>query len=172
MQKPDGYNFGSLCYRSVVIGRSYGRPIRRRSMPRFASHLIAAVAGALLFCAPALAETVKVTFVLVNDVDQMGETQGRGGYARIAAVVKAERARTQNVVFVHAGDAISPSLLSGFDQGAHILTLLNMTRPDVFVPATTSSTSARTSSASACRSPLSLAGGKPARRLRAGPARL
>lgn len=103
-------------------------------MLRWGTRFVAIAAGALLSCAPALAETAKVTFVLVNDVDQMSESNGRGGYARIAAVIKGERAARENVVFVHAGDAISPSLLSGFDQGAHIIALLNMTPPDVFVP--------------------------------------
>ena len=83
---------------------------------------------------PAFAETIDVTFLLVNDIDQMSDSDGRGGYPRVAAVVKAERAAHANVVFVHAGDAISPSLLSGFDQGAHIIQLIDMMRPDVFVP--------------------------------------
>lgn len=102
-----------------------------RSSSRF---IPALMIGALLLPAAAAAETVDVTFLLVNDVEQMAAIDGRGGYARIAAVVEAEREARRNVVFVHAGDAISPSLLSGFDQGAHIITLINMLRPDVFVP--------------------------------------
>jgi 2',3'-cyclic-nucleotide 2'-phosphodiesterase (5'-nucleotidase family) len=38
------------------------------------------------------------------------------------------------MLFCHAGDTFSPSLMSGFDQGAHIVELTNMIRPDVFVP--------------------------------------
>jgi 2',3'-cyclic-nucleotide 2'-phosphodiesterase (5'-nucleotidase family) len=98
------------------------------------NRFIGVVLGGLLFGAPAHAATVDVTFLLVNDVDQMSERGGRGGYTRVAAVVAAERKTRPNLLFVHAGDAISPSLLSGFDQGAHIVTLLNMIRPDVFVP--------------------------------------
>ena len=80
----------------------------------------------------------RVTFVLVNDIYQMSEQpapdgQPRGGFARLAAVVKAERARGP-VVFVHAGDTLSPSLMSGLDEGAHIMVLTNMIAPDVFVP--------------------------------------
>ncbi len=89
---------------------------------------------AVWLAAPAAAERVEVTFLLVSDVDQMAEVDGRGGYPRIVAAIEAERAARQNVVFVHAGDAISPSLLSGFDQGAHIVSLMNMARPDIFVP--------------------------------------
>ena len=87
----------------------------------------------------AWAESTKVTFVLTNDIYQMGETlmadgQRRGGFARLAAVVKAERAKGGHVVFAHGGDTLSPSLMSGVDQGAHIMALTNAIRPDIFVP--------------------------------------
>jgi 2',3'-cyclic-nucleotide 2'-phosphodiesterase (5'-nucleotidase family) len=89
---------------------------------------------AVLLAAPAAAERSEVTFLLISDVDQMAEQDGRGGYPRIIAAIKAERAARRNIVVVHAGDAISPSLLSGYDQGAHIISLMNMARPDIFVP--------------------------------------
>jgi 2',3'-cyclic-nucleotide 2'-phosphodiesterase (5'-nucleotidase family) len=96
--------------------------------------LIAVSAGLLLLAGTALAETVNITFLLTNDVYKMSGGKERGGFARLSAVVKAERAKGGNTVYVHAGDAISPSLLSGFDQGEHIIALLNMAPPDFFVP--------------------------------------
>ncbi|MBZ0140133.1 MAG: bifunctional metallophosphatase/5'-nucleotidase, partial [Pseudorhodoplanes sp.] len=47
---------------------------------------------------PAAARSTKITFVLVNDIYLMNEESGpdgrkRGGFPRLAAVVKAERAR-------------------------------------------------------------------------------
>ena len=84
---------------------------------------------------PALAATsVRLTFVLVNDIYKMNEDGGRGGMPRLAAVVKAERAKSPNVIFAHAGDTMSPSLMSGFDQGAHMIDLFNALPPDVFAP--------------------------------------
>jgi 5'-nucleotidase / UDP-sugar diphosphatase len=80
------------------------------------------------------ADTVKFTLVLVNDIYKMGEEKGRGGFARLAGIVASERARSKNVLVFHAGDTLSPSLMSGFDQGAHIIELLNVSKPDVFVP--------------------------------------
>jgi 5'-nucleotidase/UDP-sugar diphosphatase len=74
------------------------------------------------------------TLVLVNDIYRMGDNHGRGGFARLAAIVKAERARQVPMLFCHAGDTLSPSLMSGFDQGAHIVELTNLIRPDIFVP--------------------------------------
>jgi 5'-nucleotidase / UDP-sugar diphosphatase len=87
----------------------------------------------------AWAESTKITFILTNDIYQMGETlmpdgKHRGGFARLAAVLKAERAKGGRVVFAHGGDTLSPSLMSGIDQGAHIVTLTNVLKPDIFVP--------------------------------------
>ena len=71
------------------------------------------VASATAEAAP---KTVQITFVLVNDIYLMGDMlmpdgKRRGGFARLASVVKAERAKGRHVVFAHAGDTISPSLM-------------------------------------------------------------
>src|SRR3954471_11675001 len=95
---------------------------------------------------PAWAQTensASVTFVLFNDFYLMGEQpfpdgKHRGGFARLAAVVKAERARAaaegRNVIVAHGGDTLSPSVMSGLDEGKHIVALTNMIAPDIFVP--------------------------------------
>jgi 5'-nucleotidase / UDP-sugar diphosphatase len=80
-----------------------------------------------------------VTFVLFNDFYLMGEQampdgRSRGGFARLAAVVRAERAKGGNVIVAHGGDTLSPSVMSGLDRGAHIIALTNMIAPDIFVP--------------------------------------
>jgi 5'-nucleotidase / UDP-sugar diphosphatase len=106
--------------------------------------LIACVATATTACVsepgtarasatPAANET-EITLVVTSDVYKMQDENGRGGMARIAAALKAEKARHSNVLTVHAGDTISPSLMSGFDKGEHIIALFNMTPLDVFVP--------------------------------------
>jgi 5'-nucleotidase/UDP-sugar diphosphatase len=94
---------------------------------------------ALLSSAAAGAATTRVTFLLVNDIYEMASQAGadgkeRGGFARLATVVKAERASGRHVVFAHGGDTLSPSLMSGLDHGAHIIALTNLVRPDVFAP--------------------------------------
>ncbi len=99
----------------------------------------AAILVATLLSGTAWAEATKVTFILTNDIYQMGDTpmsdgQRRGGFARLAAVVKAERAKGGHVIFAHGGDTLSPSLMSGIDRGAHIIELTNMIPPDIFVP--------------------------------------
>ena len=76
----------------------------------------------------------KVTLVLTSDIYKMNEQAGRGGYPRLAAIVKAERAANANAIVIHAGDALSPCLLCGFDQGAHVIDITNRLAPDIFVP--------------------------------------
>ncbi|MBX3512792.1 MAG: bifunctional metallophosphatase/5'-nucleotidase [Xanthobacteraceae bacterium] len=80
----------------------------------------------------------KITFVLFNDFYIMNEQKlpdgkTRGGFARLATVVKNERANNRNVIVAHGGDTLSPSLMSGFDRGKHIVALTNMVAPDIFV---------------------------------------
>jgi 5'-nucleotidase/UDP-sugar diphosphatase len=64
----------------------------------------------------------------------MPDGQRRGGFARLAAVVKAERAKGRHVILAHAGDTLSPSAISSIDKGARIMALTNMVAPDIFVP--------------------------------------
>lgn len=104
--------------------------------------LIAAILiglASLLTAGAAWAQSTHVTFILVNDIYQMSDQIGpdgqrRGGFARLAAIVKAERAKGSHVIFAHAGDTLSPSLMSGIDHGAHIMALTNLVKPDIFVP--------------------------------------
>jgi 2',3'-cyclic-nucleotide 2'-phosphodiesterase (5'-nucleotidase family) len=108
---------------------------------RVSRRLVAAVLLGLATALSAYGQTASttVTFILVNDIYQMSaqamaDGRLRGGFARLAAVVKGERAKGGHVVFAHAGDTISPSLMSGFDRGAHMIALTNLVPPDIFVP--------------------------------------
>ncbi|RFB81610.1 bifunctional metallophosphatase/5'-nucleotidase [Methylovirgula sp. 4M-Z18] len=80
------------------------------------------------------ADSVKISFVLTNDVYNMDGVKGRGGLPRLAAAIKAERDKGGNVLFSHAGDTFSPSVMSSFDMGAHMVALFNALQLDLFVP--------------------------------------
>jgi len=91
--------------------------------------LFALVLAALIAIPAAAAD--RLTIVHVNDLDRM-EGDGRaGGVARLATVIAETRSRGGVVLATNAGDAISPSLLSSFDRGAHMIALLNMAGIDV-----------------------------------------
>ena len=81
----------------------------------------------------ALAEKIDISLIVASDMDTMSG-RDRGGVARLAAVVQAERARGGNSIFAIPGDLLSPSIHAGFDKGAHMVELLSMTQPDMFTP--------------------------------------
>src|SRR3546814_3871024 len=91
------------------------------SSPKFSTAVLAGL-GWLAAAATAQAEPFKLTILHYNDMDRMEEDEGQGGFAKLMAVVKDETATGgRTVLLTHGGDAISPSLLSGFDNGAHII---------------------------------------------------
>lgn len=101
---------------------------------RIAGVLLAVVLAIGVPLSVRAADSVEITLIVAGDLDTIDAGEVRGGFARLAGLVNRERAERRNVLFVHAGDAFSPSLLSGFDQGLHVVELLNMFAPDVFVP--------------------------------------
>jgi len=94
----------------------------------------ALLAASLSFLAAAAsAETITLRFVQTNDIDRMEERDGRGGFAKLAAVAEHERAEGTTFL-VHSGDTISPSLLSGIDKGVHQIDILNQMGIAVMTP--------------------------------------
>lgn len=89
---------------------------------------------AALAAAPAGAETVKLTLLGVGDVYNFEEEDGRGGFARLNAVAKAERAANPNTLYLFNGDMLSPSLASGFDKGQNTIDFTNLVPFDLAVP--------------------------------------
>ncbi len=89
---------------------------------------LAAAAG------PLAAEPVKLTFLGVGDVYNFAEEDGRGGFARLNAVARAERAANPNMLYLFDGDMLSPSLQSGFDQGQNTIDFTNLVPFDLAVP--------------------------------------
>ena len=101
--------------------------------PIVATTLCAGALAAALAAGPARAEPVVLTIVHVNDLDRLDGSGDRGGVARLATVVREVRASASHVLVTHGGDAISPSLLSSFDKGAHMIDLFNRVGFDAMV---------------------------------------
>ncbi len=74
---------------------------------------------------------LELTIVHFNDLRRIEDVKGRGGLGRVAAVVAAERASKAHVLVTHGGNAISPSLFSTLDNGAHMIDVLNHVGIDV-----------------------------------------
>ncbi|MDE0309857.1 MAG: 5'-nucleotidase C-terminal domain-containing protein [Acidiferrobacterales bacterium] len=83
------------------------------------------------------AAPLTLTFLHVNDWDQMAETDGAGGAAKIATVITEERNRAEakggKALVTFGGDLVSPSVFSGIDQGAHMIALADAIGFDVAV---------------------------------------
>ena len=90
------------------------------------------IAGAV--AAPVWAEPVKITFLGVGDIYDFDGDGSRGGFARLNAVARAERAANPNTLYLFDGDMLSPSLLSGFDQGQNTIDLTGLVPFDLAVP--------------------------------------
>ncbi len=75
-----------------------------------------------------------MTLLGVGDVYNYAEEGGRGGFARLNAVAKAERAANPNTLYLFNGDMLSPSLQSGFDQGQNTIDFTNLVPFDLAVP--------------------------------------
>jgi len=80
--------------------------------------------------APVRVSTVR--FLLVNDVYVAdGQRDGSGGLARVAALRDSlERATGGRILYVLAGDVLSPSLLGKWYGGAHMVDAFNASRLD------------------------------------------
>ena len=99
------------------------------------------LAGVLAGCAasdPRTPQTappraVEITLLQINDAYVLEPVDGgrRGGMARLATLVKRMRAAHPNVVFAHAGDALSPSPMSTVLRGAQMIAVLNPLGLDV-----------------------------------------
>ncbi len=95
---------------------------------------LGATALSTVLAASAMAQTVNITILGVGDIYNFADKKGRGGVARLNAVALAERAANPNFLYVFDGDMLSPSILSGFDQGQNMIDLTNQVPFDIAVP--------------------------------------
>ena len=90
-------------------------------------------AGTLAAASGAMAQEVKLTFLHVNDVFEITPTDGAGGFAQLAAVLKREKAKNPNTLVTYGGGLLAPSVLSGFTTGEPMIELANAIAIDAAV---------------------------------------
>ena len=90
----------------------------------------------LAFAGPAAAQTApaRITIVHFNDTDQMSPRDGSGGVAEAMTLIRKLRADNPNTILTFGGDMFSPSLMSSFDHGAHMVALTSAMGVEVAVP--------------------------------------
>jgi 5'-nucleotidase / UDP-sugar diphosphatase len=84
--------------------------------------LVATLAFAPL---PAPAQNADITFLHINDVYELAPVRGKGGFAQLMTLIKAERAKNPNTAMTIGGDFLSPSLLSGLVKGEQMIAGFN-----------------------------------------------
>ena len=79
-------------------------------------------------------ETATLRIILTGDHYELPpKKNGRGGYAKLASVVRQEKVGAKHSILVHTGDAYSPSLLSSMDKGKSTVEMLNAVGVDYMV---------------------------------------
>ena len=79
----------------------------------------------------ALAQTLDLTLLHMNDVYEIAPKQGKGGFAPLMTLLQQERARAAHHLTTFGGDLLSPSVLSDLTQGAQMIALMNAIGVDV-----------------------------------------
>ena len=97
----------------------------------FSGFLMGLIAFAPLTAMADEKETLRI--ILTGDLYELPADKGRGGYAKLASVVRQEKVGEKHSIFVHAGDAYSPSLLSTMDKGKSAVEMLNAVGVDYMV---------------------------------------
>ncbi|MCF8466412.1 MAG: 5'-nucleotidase C-terminal domain-containing protein [Sneathiella sp.] len=87
----------------------------------------------MVFSAAASGEPTKITFLHFNDIYQVSGIKGNGGFAELATLIKAEKARSPNTIVTFGGDLISPSILSGLSKGTEMIQMMNAVGTDIAV---------------------------------------
>ncbi|MCV2865375.1 bifunctional metallophosphatase/5'-nucleotidase [Albidovulum sediminicola] len=105
-----------------------------KSANRSIAGIMGAAALFALGAGAASAESVKLTIVGIGDIYDYDGDGTRGGFARLNAIVKAERAANPNTLYLFDGDMLSPSLISGFDKGQNTIDLTGLVPFDLAVP--------------------------------------
>ncbi|GAB4180521.1 MAG: 5'-nucleotidase C-terminal domain-containing protein [Thalassobaculales bacterium] len=100
--------------------------LTRRALAAAFAGLMAAALPLAALTPAALAQSAastRITLIHFNDTDQMLPRDGWGGVAPAMTLIRKLRAENPNSILTFGGDMFSPSLMSGFDKGAHMVAL-------------------------------------------------
>jgi len=81
----------------------------------------------------AAAAPLRLAFLHVNDVYEIGPVRGQGGFGQLAALLKQARAANPHSITTFGGDTLSPSVMSGLTKGSQMIDLFNAVGVDYAV---------------------------------------
>ncbi len=78
----------------------------------------------------ASASTESLTILYASRAGDISSTEAQRHAAQLATAIAKEKFKNKNVLFLHGGNSLGPSLLGVFDQGAHLIDYLEQLGPD------------------------------------------
>ncbi|MGO4728145.1 MULTISPECIES: bifunctional metallophosphatase/5'-nucleotidase [unclassified Inquilinus] len=81
----------------------------------------------------AAATPLRLAFLHVNDVYEIGPVRGQGGFGQLATLLKQARAANPHSITTFGGDTLSPSVMSGLTKGSQMIDLFNAVGVDYAV---------------------------------------
>ena len=87
--------------------------------------LLGCLAMGMPQAARAQQDAVEFKIVHISNTLEMEADWGRGGLAAVSGLIEELHGESDKVLLTHGGQALSPSLLSYFDRGRHMIDLLN-----------------------------------------------
>ncbi|MDR6293082.1 2',3'-cyclic-nucleotide 2'-phosphodiesterase (5'-nucleotidase family) [Inquilinus ginsengisoli] len=81
----------------------------------------------------AAAAPLRLAFLHVNDVYEIGPVRGQGGFGQLATLLKQARAANPHSITTFGGDTLSPSVMSGLTKGSQMIDLFNAVGVDYAV---------------------------------------
>ncbi len=73
----------------------------------------------------------EISIIFASGMAEIQPVNNQYYLAKLATLLKTKRKENDHILFFHGGSVLSPSILSSFDKGAHMVSLLNILRPDI-----------------------------------------
>ena len=94
-------------------------------------HFLLSIMLFLGLSANAMAQSLDLTLLHINDVYEISAKRGAGGFPQLMTLLKGERAKARHHLTTFGGDLISPSVMSGLTKGTQMIALMNAVGVDV-----------------------------------------
>ncbi|TDO95523.1 bifunctional metallophosphatase/5'-nucleotidase [Marinomonas balearica] len=84
-------------------------------------------------CALISTKSFSLTILFTSNIPNLFETDGAYSIGKLGSYIKSYRQQADDdVIFVHGGDSLFPNALSVYDNGVHMVDLLNVIGTDIF----------------------------------------
>jgi len=77
------------------------------------------------------ADNTRVRILYFSSFPEIMQPATRPGLAELATAIRVERGKNPNLIFIHGGASLGPSVFGAMDNGAHMVDILNTLNPNV-----------------------------------------